>query len=372
VTPRASWVSAALLTAVALLVWLAARSPLPAAPPGAAGERSGRYPEPAAVPAAAAPRHGEREAAGVPAVAGAAQRSAVPLPVARLLLFDVPTQLPRAGLAVRVRAPAGDVEAADDLHRWFDAEPLAAGTTDARGVVALALSPGTYVLELVDAFAFLAGDGKVTLDGGGAPIEVPTYDGGCVHGTALDAAGHPVAGASVFCMLGEFRLFGGSVQLPAAPQWGSAAALRLARTAADGSFLLAGMPPDRAHVLACWKEGFAPVQTGVPATAVRAVLGLRPILLEPGLALELRLRDERGSPVGGARVVARPGRGVAGGRREARSDADGCARVTGLARGVHRVTVSCAGREAASFELEAPGGRDVLLEPGKVRPRRAR
>lgn len=175
-----------------------------------------------------------------------------------------------------------------DCELSCDEKPV---RTDARGRLVLPLSPGASEATVRVSLALAGGcltQGRVepgSLRAAGGLLRLPLARGGTVRGRVLDAAGQPVSAA-------ELRLSGGGrvpagLALPAG-FWLSSARIP-ARSAADGSFELGGLPP---------REG--PVELRARHPAYPPGRSERFSFARLGETVELEVRLERGATLSGS------------------------------------------------------------------------
>ncbi len=175
-----------------------------------------------------------------------------------------------------------------DQELEYDGRPV---RTDARGRLRLALA-GAGADPTVRVSLALAGgcltQGRVeseTLRAAGGVLRVPLARGGTVRGRVLDADGQPVSGA-------ELRLSGGG-RAPAGlvlpPGFSLNAPRQPARSGADGSFELGGLPPREGPV-----ELRAQHRDHPPGRSEK--FGFARL----GETIELELRLERGATISGS------------------------------------------------------------------------
>ena len=123
---------------------------------------------------------------------------------------------------------------------------------------------------------------------------------------------------------------------------------RMSRVAADGTFRVADLQPGR-YLLRARAEGHADARAVV--TLVAGTSGQAVLRLARAVTLRGRVRDGRGSPVPGARVVAiaSGAAAVPGPPREATTDADGRFAIDRLEAGSFRVLAEAPGFESAEL-----------------------
>lgn len=239
--------------------------------------------------------------------------------------------------------------------------------SDAQGVVSvLGLASGAYRLRVVGSGfaakttgAFAVADGEVK-DLGTVRLE----PGGGVTGRVTDGAGVPVEGVGVSLT---------------DPQGQSVFLFNIASTGSNGRYEVQGVAFGRYRVRFEGK-GFAPVEREVE---VNASGGVADAVMRRGGAITVRVEDETGAPVGGARVVLLD----AAGRRVERTlsivnlfSADvtrtgdaGTTTVPDLAPGVYRVTAEAPGYEPAAdpasttVAVEGRADLTVVMRPATGR-----
>jgi len=178
-----------------------------------------------------------------------------------------------------------------------------------------------------------------------------------IAGRVRDAAGKPVVGLLL--------------QVEAVPPEGSpyvsdTFALPATRTDQEGRFELGGLEPGMLRLLFAVPEDFA-LRSPPVAAAGREDLEIR---LEAGAGFDVRVLGPDGSPLEGATVTAAL-RGVAEAEREVVTDANGTARLAGLAKGeVYDLTVEPPESRTdltRAWRLGwAPASIDLPLEAGRT------
>lgn len=192
-------------------------------------------------------------------------------------------QLPVTALVVEASWPAGGPAAGEVVllttidHPRLD-QPLTA-TTGADGRARIELAPGSVFVRLLR-----GGERSVQLEANReTTLALELRPGAHVRGRVLDGDGRAVRGADLW-LSERYRTNLGHV---------------LATSDAEGRFELRCVGPD--HWLGAQKRGFAPGRLVRVPGAGEVELELR--LLEPGGELRGRVRDERGEPLAGARLL---------------------------------------------------------------------
>ncbi|RMG16709.1 MAG: carboxypeptidase regulatory-like domain-containing protein, partial [Planctomycetota bacterium] len=237
--------------------------------------------------------------------------------------------------------------------------------TDAEGRFRLAgLGEGLFVVgaSLRGWVSAVARDVPVTA-GGGGEVELRLERAGSLGGTLRGPDGQPLSGGLVFAFAGERRL-------------------DMTRSDADGRYRLEDLPPG-AVTLFARSEDYGLSARG-DATVLAGSLAPLDLALDEGPRIEGVLRDRRGEPLAGLRVVARSRIGDAV-RRSEPTGPDGRYRIERLYPGRYAVEVLRGRRRGPSAalaraEVEAPGGvalRDFVvptpaLLAGRLRDERGR
>ncbi len=200
----------------------------------------------------------------------------------------------------------------------------------------------------------------VPADGSPANVEVVLEAGRSVRGRVVDAAGAPVAGASVVAEAAGF--VGGRQQLD----------LVRGATAADGAFELAGLRADLRHRLLVAARGCAtldfalPGEEGTTADGGPAPLDVGERVMAAESVLEVRRRFGDGAPAAGLPITllreptpdAPPPR-----PRFATTDADGSARFDRLTVAAYRVLDDERQRPASGQRVViAAAGEQLVVE----------
>ena len=275
--------------------------------------------------------------------APARRDSARPGAPVELFLFPGP------GLTGTVRDDAGRPVAGASIRLfaegWGSVPPVDA-TDDSGRFTAAGVEPGGYWLA-ARAGARAPTLARVAVDARDeASAELIVADGGSVTGRIVDAAGRPVARATV-----RPDAFEGQ-GLPAL------LSDALAATASgDGVFTVGPLPPG-AFGLEVGSRGRAP--TRVSAVVVpRKATDLGDVALDEGLLVRGRVRDRAGAGLGGVQVSAESRR-QEGFAVETQTDADGGFSLVGLSAGAYDLTASAAGFARAEATANA-GGEPVEL-----------
>ncbi|MBI1854136.1 MAG: carboxypeptidase regulatory-like domain-containing protein [Planctomycetes bacterium] len=268
-------------------------------------------------------------------------------------LLDALTETPLAGLVVRSDSSDGPATSGPDgafhidsvraggVRIWIDHAFLRMD----RGYVRVAAS---QVTDLGD---------------------VLVRSGGALRGRVIDPEGAPVEGATV--RAGDRLPFG-------VPGFGVATdrGPGNASTGSDGTFLLQGLPTERARTIVATHPDFAPAALDrvIPVAGVET--GVPDIRLSRGSSISGRVTDPNGKPIVAAVVRVRSDEAarfdVGPFERDARTDEDGRYRVPHLLAGKKSVAATAKGfaraaREAvvvSGVERDELAGIDLVLEPG--------
>ncbi len=182
-----------------------------------------------------------------------------------------------------------------------------------------------------------------------------------LSGRVVDAAGQPVAAASVALATHQASAFGFERF-----QIGNGARGARATTAADGTFELTS-PLSGALRLAVRAAGYAPWDGPVRSLPDADAYALDPIVLERSVVLQGRVIDSVGRPVSGAEIVPSAALGRLGilpsrpeeGAALAVTDPDGAFRVDALAAGPYALVVSSDAHPSALLEGETAHSGEV-------------
>lgn len=168
---------------------------------------------------------------------------------------------------------------------------------------------------------------------------------GSVSGVVRDRSGGPVAGSRVtarrtasrsadFEVRGELATLDPLLDPPLDPPLGGG--LPVAVSAADGSFLLEGVPPGSVTVSATGEDHRPVSATGIEVRPAQRTEGVR-LTAERGAVARVRVVDDRGQPVEGATVTIAPPSQNGGDRVVARAIA--FEEAAGVGPGVHPVAL---------------------------------
>jgi hypothetical protein len=199
-------------------------------------------------------------------------------------------------------------------------------------------------------------------------FEIELVRGGTLSGVVVDEQGDPIARARV-----NGVRFGGNMMALA----GAGNSARRTRSAADGTFTLAGLPPGRVRVMAERKSYLTSLGTSIEVADGEHKHGVE-LRLETGGAISGRVVWPDGTPAVGATIKAdidpaqMTGMGAMtawrGANSRATSAADGSFKLVGLGKGPFQLRAKATRDEAgekstgaASLEKIAPGVVEALL-----------
>ncbi|HSB37109.1 MAG TPA: carboxypeptidase regulatory-like domain-containing protein, partial [Thermoanaerobaculia bacterium] len=243
--------------------------------------------------------------------------------------------------------------------------------TDARGRFRLpGLAPARYGVEAArDGYLTASIAGINTATPSVPPANLALRKAASISGRVTDEKGQPVAAARVRIMreMGIRRLLLGAASNPAAVLGGQGA-----QTAADGTFRLRGLEPERNLSLEATKTGYAAARK--PGVSLKAGDAIKDVALVVRHGLEARGKvvDAQGQPVagaeiraihreegamGGARVQMRL-MGVAQDKPDAVTGGDGAYALKGLEEGQYALTVARVGfarKSVPSVDVKGTG-----------------
>jgi hypothetical protein len=212
------------------------------------------------------------------------------------------------------------------------------------------------------------------------PLHLTVSRGGRVHGKVLDTAGVPIDGVVVGVeyavgaggnrTIGELGVIPGPV--PPIPPPGLSfptgtlvAPVSSVTTTTDrsGRFRVAGLLAGKVRLVAR-HPSYGEERTGWVALSEEKELGVEPLVLSPAASLAVRVLDERGRALAGARITLTN----TGGARNGFTDSSGSFTFDGLL-GRFRVTAELRGYVPASRRVRLASGQrrelDVALEPAR-------
>lgn len=206
--------------------------------------------------------------------------------------------MPVAG--IKVGAKRSERRAGVEVERFT---PDEAATTDARGWFTLAgLTGETAAVRTWGTGYTTAVEPNVAVGTGNLLLRVQRT--GSIAGVLVDAQGQPIAGSEITAVRASGRGDGDAVEVAlheAAVRLPMLGDRSMAVTAADGSFMLASVPPGTLTVRATG-VGHRPVErAGVVVAAAMAVKDLR-LVADRGAGLRVKVRDDQGVPVANAKV----------------------------------------------------------------------
>jgi len=194
----------------------------------------------------------------------------------------------------------------------------------------------------------------VTAERLGSAVDIVLAPAALLGGEVVDAAGRPVAGASVW--IEPTGRSGG---------WSIGPGAWRATSAADGSFFISGVASGHAYRLHAEANSYGPGTTTIPAAPAGSTREPVRVVLTRGQLVQGTITDTHGTPIAGAAVALLPVAATEGGgysqniaaRRTSTTDARGVFDFTGTPPGRHELTASHPEHVSVrAMAIEVPAG----------------